>query len=236
MRIKPLLFALFAGLATTAAQAAAYTVTVTGTLSGAWDNAGIFGPARTSLNGKAFTATLEVDEETPGSFHALDTPSQRMLVGTYSASPVLGWLTVNGITRQVQPLQGTVFVINDHGAVPQDAFSFKASSDNFDGGVYYDDWVDFGVNDSSRTLLDSTVVPATYDYTVPGALTLSGSFRFQNSRDGYLASGGFGVTGFTIASAAPVPEPENWALLIGGLGVLGASLRARRAATRNAFM
>lgn len=116
MRVTPLLFALFAGLATTAAQAASYTVTVTGTLSGAWDNAGIFGPARTSLNDKAFTATLEVDEETPGSFLALNTPTQRMLVGTYSASPVLGWLTVNGITRQVQPLQGTVFVINDHGA------------------------------------------------------------------------------------------------------------------------
>jgi hypothetical protein len=232
MKFTTLLLATACACATMAgtAHATAYVVTVTGTLTGAWDNAGIFGPAKTSLNGKAFTATFQVDEDTPGSYHALNTPNQRMLVGLYAASPVLGSLTVNGITRQVQPLQGTVYVIDNFGSVSRDNVSFKASSDNYDGGVYYDDWVQFGATDWSNAWLSSTVVPATFSYTVPGALATSGNFRFQNSRDGYLADGQFAVTGFTIVSQAQtpaVPEPASWALMIGGFSLAGAAMRRR---------
>ena len=34
--------------------------------------------------------------------------------------------------------------------------------------------------------------------------------------------------------AAPVPEPESWAMLLAGLGIIGATVRRRRATRRTA--
>jgi hypothetical protein len=234
-----LLSVLCVGCLASSADAAPYLVTVTGTIGSGYDNAGIFGSAKTYLNGTAFTVTYEVDEATPGSFLAINTAKDRMLVGTYAATPVLGWLTMNGLTRQVQPLQGTVWVGNDTGIVPQDYLSFKASSDDLDSGIQYDDWISFGINDYSHMMLNATAVPEAFSYSMPGSYSMSGNFRFQNSKDGYLAHGEFNPTAMTISSLAPppppppplpaVPEPASWALMIGGFGVTGAALRRRGA-------
>lgn len=40
--------------------------------------------------------------------------------------------------------------------------------------------------------------------------------------------GTFDAPASVVASATPVPEPESWALLIGGLGVIGGAARLRR--------
>lgn len=47
---------------------------------------------------------------------------------------------------------------------------------------------------------------------------LSGNFRVSTSVDGVN----------NIAAAAPVPEPETWAMLLGGLALLGAIARRRK--------
>lgn len=49
---------------------------------------------------------------------------------------------------------------------------------------------------------------------------------------GYVDSDSFNNSGFVTAvvTTPAVPEPETWALLLGGLGILGASLRKRKGA------
>ncbi len=210
------------------AHATVYDVHITGTLSGAWDNAGIFGPARTLLNGKAFAIRYRVDDAVPGAYVFSNTPSERFTVGSAATNPVLGWLTVNGITRQVQPLQGSFYVADNHGATPRDVIGIDARSDDFDGGTYYDDWISFSVFDASRSLVDGLSLPAALTDSVPGALSFNGNFRFQNSRAGYLASGEFNTTGFSITAQVPppVPEPTTALLLAGGLAGLAWRRRA----------
>lgn len=209
------------------AHATVYEVNITGTLSGAWDNAGIFGPARTLLNGKAFSIRYQIDDAVPGVTVYAFAPTERQTVGTFATNPVLGWLTVNGITRQVQPLEGRLYVANDHGLTPHDVIGIDARSDNFDGGIYYDDWISFGVFDASRSLVDGLSLPMALSYSAPGALTFSGNFRFQNSRAGYLASGDFNTTGFSITAQVPPPVPEPGTALLLVAGLAGLALRRR---------
>ncbi len=55
----------------------------------------------------------------------------------------------------------------------------------------------------------------------------SGWFPSLGSTNGSRA---FGLSGPEAASAGGVPEPASWALMLGGLGLVGSSLRRRRGA------
>lgn len=202
----------------TPSLAIVYSITVTGTLSSGFDNAGIFGPARANLQGKPFSIAYTLTEPVSGTVTISDTLTNRDIVGSDASNPLLGSLTVNGITRQVQPLQGryTVWNNNPSPVGARDLFSLAARSDDFDGAIYYDDWIHFDVSDPTQSLLSSTALPSLLFYTAPGALALSGNFRFQNSAAGYLASGEFLPTSFSITS---VPEPTSSAILLVGAGL-----------------
>ena len=60
------------------------------------------------------------------------------------------------------------------------------------------------------------------------------SVKFSSSggtpHDGYDGAGShFGMDNLTV-NAAPVPEPETWAMLVAGLGLLGLAARRKKAA------
>jgi len=60
----------------------------------------------------------------------------------------------------------------------------------------------------------------------------NGTWKLYIGDAGLLGRGSFTGATLSIASAtAPVPEPASWAMMIAGLGMLGATLRARPRAT-----
>jgi hypothetical protein len=51
------------------------------------------------------------------------------------------------------------------------------------------------------------------------------------SADGGGISGGWSIS-FASASASPTPEPASWAMMIGGFGMIGATMRRRKTSVR----
>jgi len=67
----------------------------------------------------------------------------------------------------------------------------------------------------------------TIDFVATSAITDIKFIETQNS------SGGNNdplIDGVSFAAASPAPEPASWAMMLGGFGLLGASLRAQRRA------
>jgi hypothetical protein len=110
------------------------------------------------------------------------------------------------------------------------AFEFTQPS-NFDGSVG-------GTTDTSFTFfgfIDEGVVhwnnPATLNFGNGGVLQIS----LSDAAFGEHIVGGFSqksadvyATFKLVSDSAAVPEPASWALMIGGFGMAGASLRRRR--------
>jgi hypothetical protein len=76
----------------------------------------------------------------------------------------------------------------------------------------------------STTLPTSSATPVFFGFTSTAPIT---SITVNNQVGGSQV---FDVLSFSIGSAAVVPEPQSWALLIAGFGLTGAALRRRRAA------
>ncbi|NIJ08399.1 hypothetical protein FHS31_002016 [Sphingomonas vulcanisoli] len=72
----------------------------------------------------------------------------------------------------------------------------------------------------SLYLLGSTVNPTQGLTATPTSLTVSFN---QTGSSGYSASGTLAVP-----PASAVPEPASWAMMVGGFGLLGATLRRKR--------
>lgn len=93
------------------------------------------------------------------------------------------------------------------------------------------------------SLLASGPFPTTDSYTVTVQTDLQGitGFRLEVIEDASLpalgpgvapANGNFVLTEFSVnATLAPVPEPDAWAMLLTGLGLVGVAYRRRRPAT-----
>ena len=69
-------------------------------------------------------------------------------------------------------------------------------------------------------------------YQVSGIVPISGVVRIQftgNSSSSDRGAPGLDDVAMSVTPAGVVPEPATWALMIGGFGLAGASLRRRRA-------
>lgn len=100
------------------------------------------------------------------------------------------------------------------GANVEDAFILDAHSVKLDG-------LDFGR--FNLTLASSYGVENTYALTSsqpPQTLNLALFNNAQGNYGGLLKNGAYALQ-FSITSLAPVPEPENYALLLAGLGMIG---------------
>ena len=90
------------------------------------------------------------------------------------------------------------------------------------------DYTPSGLNDNAGSLmgtiehfnLGNFSVSANVDFA---ALGMVGNPVFY----GFTAGNGLATDGHVVTSAVPVPEPESWALLLAGLGVVGWLLRRR---------
>jgi len=76
----------------------------------------------------------------------------------------------------------------------------------------------------STNLPNTSATLAFFGFTSTGPIT---SITVNNQVGGSQV---FDVTAFSIGSAAAIPEPQSWALLIAGFGLTGAAMRRRRAA------
>ena len=209
-----------------AAQAATYVITFTGTAA-AYDNVGLFGTAKKSYTNVAFTSVYTLSYPNPGTL-ALNDADERRYVGSLPNNPMTATLTINGITRSLMSLQTSVYYMNN--GPTYDALEYRVSADDYLNGVLYDDVMWNNVFDTTKLMLSSTEFLGSFDYIVTSPVTGGGSFRFQNSRDGYQANGEFVTKTVSIRTIEDqaVPEPASWAMMIGGLGLVGASMRRRR--------
>lgn len=136
---------------------------------------------------------------------------------------------------------GTYSVTNgvgQAGATPAfDAWNFNDSSGN--------NWIwSFIIVDPAthKVVLDSlpdpaafvgshaSVAAASYALNYVGSFTLSTPTQLAFITEDYIPSDNLGGVSLSISSvsAGAAPEPATWAMMIGGFGVAGASLRRRR--------
>ena len=113
---------------------------------------------------------------------------------------------------------------------------FKAIGGSFSMGdiAYEVSGFDFDDNPSTANVIEDFV--ATQMFTGPGKLvgmdratiTPAGVFRMNFNQ---VTGGASGLATITFGAASPagaVPEPATWAMMIGGFGLAGGALRARR--------
>lgn len=80
--------------------------------------------------------------------------------------------------------------------------------------------------DSSNTSFSSLITPSGSNAFIATGYLAAGNYEMRVSGTG---TGWGGAGGYSYAMmAVPVPEPEAWAMLVAGLGLMGAIARRRR--------
>jgi len=232
--------ALVAGAAP-AASGATFMATIRGTVRMGTDLAGVFGQGA-NLTGLPFEAIYTIDDAAPGAI-LVAAPGASSISGVGAVSSVF---SINGSAPVAFGASaGTAEAFNGPDRYRLDtrsdadtvfsglgmAFTFHRTQDLFFGlGALFSDFTD----GDFRT-----------PFTFPaGGLATNGVGLLEISETvngipvfDHLAVAALDVSSFTLAAQPPtapdptgVPEPAAWALMILGLGGVGARLRARRGA------
>lgn len=102
----------------------------------------------------------------------------------------------------------------DHRLFTVTAFGIDGSSESFTLGAFAES-LD-GIDLEDNELRDSV------------NFSVTRGIRLRNADIAYITITGDGVVMDNFAYTAPVPEPESWAMLLAGLGLVGFTLRSRR--------
>jgi hypothetical protein len=136
------------------------------------------------------------------------------ITGDYHAT-----FTVDSSPSVDNPIEGAVFSLYDVPGFP-DALDGIADLTFYNG----DQGGGLEINDyAGGRYLIVAEGPQLYSGSETAPTFLTGDFALTE----YLGTGTYSLH---IAPASAVPEPASWALLIGGLGATGGTLRARRRA------
>lgn len=234
-KITLLAMAVMASLGGSAAvQAEVVTVVTSGKIDSGRDYLGIFGAAGRDLTGLNYTQTISADLAqgyTPGGnshYLNLNNPDTATLTGR----TVVGGTTYN-------------WTVNNAGG------AFQLAKFQFDGFPTYPDQIYLGVNNFNQVSgnglkfdIENSVYSNTRSFVsnlnpnqrlIPSTNDLQNLslFTVQNN----VASTTFRATStLSYVALNPVPEPESWAMLVLGLGVLGALARRRAKANAQAVL
>jgi hypothetical protein len=203
-------------------QAAAkiITVTYTGTVSSGGDGEGLFGKAGADLTGDAYVATFTVN--TANGVY-MDIPAYEDVIdgGAYygDSSPVTATLEINNSTQSLAGL---------YSSYAEDSPYYDLTS----AGV-----LDESVSGSlvSEDLLYVTANGA-YNNSILDSLTLSNTFNngealfgiYDTDTNQYVEETFLELNNFGTAQISGVPEPATWAMMLVGVGAVGAVLRRRQ--------
>jgi len=209
-------------------SAAVVQVQYTGTVSEGFDTTGIFGTAGSFLNGAAYTAnyTFETTYGTTHSSLGLTEVYGGGLWGTIS--PSLGaTITINGITVSlVGNLIGHLVGYNN-GTLSQ---VLHEAEDFADTGSGYSQTQLYNVIDNdSNAFTNSLTDPLSYAVAAGddayGYFAVSDiAYDFGSASTNAYAQ----LVPDHITIGAPIPEPETYAMLLAGLGLLGFAARRRK--------
>ncbi|WP_426166718.1 PEPxxWA-CTERM sorting domain-containing protein [Sandarakinorhabdus sp. DWP1-3-1] len=75
----------------------------------------------------------------------------------------------------------------------------------------------------------SNMAPGAVDFTaLNGIYAKPNPSQLASTKPGVRAGDGYSLAGFQVNFIASVPEPQSWALLIGGFGLVGTAMRRQR--------
>ncbi len=223
MKIRPM--ALAAGVALSLilvniAAAATVVTTFTGTVSVGLDRTGLFGAPGASLAGDAFKAVYTTDDTAPGAVSSSTTRFDSQITGGPGVSPVKASLEINGVTFFVSGGAGGE-TRRGGDTNPTSSVTLFAAGDDANTGLsnFVSSFTDhFSLSSDYHAALNHVV--RSDDGT--------GDYFFTGDGTNTFAWAKFDVATVTVQSVGgAVPEPGPWALMVLGIGGLGAVLRRR---------
>lgn len=232
-------------LGAASADASITLITYRGLVDDGFDQTGIFGTPNGNLAGLAYTAVYTIDDATPGAL-VLSAPTVSAIYGGTAngnrPTPTSATLTISGHTVSIDgSYKGETELIRPAGFT-------RETLKNVALTVNYND--NFSVETSrflrfQTTSLLGFLPGSVLDYRNFMTYNLSpGDFRQvdfndmrQNLNTGVVEYRNYARLSLTSITTGPVsveaavPEPATWALMIGGLGMVGAMLRRQRVFT-----
>jgi len=191
------------------ASATAFDITLSGTIATGADDRGLFGPAHRSLGGDAFTI-----------HYVLDPVAMVTTIDTDGVSPLYRFDTAGkmrieiNINDRIFSFIGTaqsVYQKTDHAAAGvQPAFSR----------------IDFHGYDGTNSIAESV---AAEDAPLGPLATFPSGSLAHSSLNLSLFGGAVRASSLDNIMISTVPEPASWALMLMGFGLIGATMRQRRA-------
>lgn len=212
------------GFATSASATTIITETHMGVVAAGGDATGAFGPTGADLTGMGFTLTYVFAAENP---YGWSYPGYGSVSG-YSPSIATASLTIGGRTLTIS---GTTSDFN-HGDY-QSSFGMVAATASITNADYFL----FSEIGSTDPFIGATM-EASYTHAVTDAdwatgwttdsLYFSATGDYLYLYDQMISSDSREVIEAPTVTPTAVPEPTSWAMLMGGLGMVGGALRGRR--------
>ncbi len=219
-----------------AAQAAAYTITVTGTIDSGFDNEGLFGGG--DLTGQTIKAVFHVD--TSKAYYQ-DVGDSLYFSGADEFNPISTTLEVVGFAPISFPILGGSGNVefNRNPYLMSNSYHFRNGFSGSDGVGAFQLSSYLNAYSQSGAFQDLNS-PLPLDFTTIPDLEADGLFaftRFVPASKGELEQRQrtflhYKTTTLTLAQVDAIPEPQTWALMLIGFAGVGMALQRHRRSGR----